>query len=249
MRWDEAAELLLKTLRLYHDPVAVFFLRGDEEFRPEARPKNRLSICQYLAHVREVGESLLLLPENLHCQTAAFVVGFPYREQNVMKTLHKFLQPEAAERLYRERPRLKEGEFRGFGFVPLAKAYRDPEVVLMVVDTLQAAHLLDFYLYGAGLTEIPLSHYPNAAVCGSMVKAYLTGYPVMSFPCPGAFSSGKMDRGELILAFPGEAFKIVLRVLEEKAREGKVSFLGGPRLVGEDICRNCPLITFGPPGK
>lgn len=249
MSWQEAHELLLKTLRLYHDPVAVFFLGEGEEFRPEARPKNRLSICQYLAHVREVGESLLLLPENLHCQTAAFVVGFPFKEKNVRQTLKKFLQPEAVEKLYRERPRLKEGRFKGFGFAPLAKAYRDPEVVLMVVDTLQAAHLLDFYLYGAGLTEVPFSHYPNAAVCGSLVKAYLTNSPVMSLPCPGAFSSGKMERGELILAFPGEAFKTVLRVLEEKARVGRVSFLGGPRLVGEDVCRNCPLIAFSPPDQ
>ena len=249
MRWEEISELLLKALRLYHDPVAVFFLREGEEFRPEARPKNRLSICQYLAHVREVGESLLLLPENLHCHTAAFVVGFPYREERVMKSLHKFLRAETAERLYKERPRLKEGEFKGVGFSPLAKAHRDPEVVLLVVDSLQAAHLLNFYLYGAEVTEIPFSHSPNAAVCGTMVKAYLSGVPAMSFPCPGAFSSGKIERGEVILAFPGEAFKVVVKVLEEKARKGKVSFLGGPRLVGEDVCRNCPLISFGPPEK
>ncbi len=248
MEGKNLSELLLRTLRLYHEPVAVYFL---EDTYPEGlvRPRNRLSICQIVAHVREVGEGVLLTPEGLHCQTAAFVCGFPFREERVKKTLYKFLKPEAAEQLYAERPRLPGGKFRALAFRPLEQIEEAPEVVLLVVDALQAAHLLDFYLLGSGISELPLTHYPNAAVCGSMVKAYLSGKPVLSLPCPGAFSSGKMDRGEIFLAFPRAAFEIVIRVLEEKARKGRVSFLGGPRLVGEDICRNCPLISFKAEGS
>ncbi|MBX6422649.1 DUF169 domain-containing protein [Thermosulfurimonas sp. F29] len=248
MEGRKVSELMLRTLRLYHEPVAVYFLEG-EPSRPLARPKNRLSICQVVAHVREVGEGVFLTPEGLHCQTAAFVCGFPFREERVKKTLHKFLQPEAAERLYAERLRLPEGRFRGMAFLPLEEVTERPDAVLMVVDALQAAHLLDFYLFGSGRSELPLVHYPNAAVCGTMVRAYLTGEPALSLPCPGAFSSGKMDRGELFLAFSGPAFETVLRVLEDKAGKGRVSFLGGPRLVGEDTCRNCPLISFRVPGE
>ncbi len=244
MSWEEISNLLLRTLRLYHDPVAIFFLKSQEEFQPESYPKRKLSICQYLAHVREVGESLLLTPEGLHCQTAAFVVGFPFKEKNVKASLYKFLQTEAAERLYQERARLPEGAFAGFGFAPLAKAYRQPELVFFVVDALQASHLLDFYLYASGKAEVSFPHYPNAAVCGTMVKAYLEDRPLLALPCPGAFSSGKMDRGELLLVFPWSAFEITVELLRKKAQEGQVSFLGGPRLVGEDICRNCPLISF-----
>ncbi len=245
MQGAEISTLLLRTLRLYHEPVAVYLLRkADPSFETFSRPRNRLSICQIVAHVREVGEGVLLRPEGLHCQTAAFMCGFPFREERVKKTLYKFLQPEAAERLYSSRSRLPAGEFEALAFSPLDRAESPPEVLLLVVDALQAAHLLDFYLLGSGASEIPLTHYPNAAVCGSMVKAYLEQKPVMSLPCPGAFSSGKMDRGELFLAFPWKAFEVVIRVLEDKARKGQVSFLGGPRLVGEDICRNCPLIAF-----
>ncbi|QJA05667.1 hypothetical protein FVE67_02115 [Thermosulfurimonas marina] len=243
MEGRRIASLLLSTLRLYHDPVAVTFLTGDS---PSGlpRPKNRLSLCQVLAHVREVGEPVLVLPEDLHCQTAAFVCGWPFKEEKVRKTLSKFLKPEPAENLYRKRPRLPEGAFRGFLFEPLARVEGQPQAVLLVVDALQAAHLLDFYLYAEGLPELPLTHYPNAAVCGTMVKAYLEDRPVLSLPCPGAFSSGKMDRGELVLGFSTRAFLQVVSVLEEKASQGKVSFLGGAHLVGEDICRNCPLIAF-----
>ncbi len=240
------SETLLRTLRLYHEPVAVYLLEKEEgPFKDLARPKNRLSICQIVAHVREVGQGVLLTPQGLHCQTAAFVCGFPYKEERVLKTLYKFLSQKAAEKLYAERARLEPGRYQALAFVPLERVEAPPEVVLLVVDALQAAHLLDFYLLGAGLTELSLSHYPNAAVCGSMVKAFVEQSPVLSLPCPGAFSSGKMDRGELILAFPWQAFETALKVLQEKVQKGRVSFLGGPRLVGEDLCRNCPLISFG----
>jgi len=243
MEGRKLAELLLSTLRLYHDPVAVTFLSGEP---PSGlpRPRKRLSLCQVLAHVRETGEPVLVLPEDLHCQTAAFVCGWPFKEENVRKTLAKFLKPEPAETLYRKRPRLPEGAFRGFLFEPLARVEGEPQAILLVVDALQTAHLLDFYLYAEGLPELSLTHYPNAAVCGTMVKAYLEDRPVLSLPCPGAFSSGKMDRGELILGFSSRAFLKAVSVLEEKSEKGRVSFLGGAHLVGEDICRNCPLIAF-----
>lgn len=243
MEGRRIAELLLSTLRLYHDPVAVTFFSEDP---PSGfpRPKKRLSLCQVVAHVRETGEPVLVLPEDLHCQTAAFLCGWPFQEEKVRRVLGKFLRPEAAEILYQKRSRLPQGTLQGLLFEPLAQIKNHPAVFLLIVDALQATHLLNFYLYAEGLPELSLIHYSGAALCGTMVKAYLEDRPVLSLPCSGAFSSGKLERGELILGFSARAFKKVITVLEERASEGRVSFLGGAHLVGEDICRNCPLIAF-----
>ncbi len=247
MEFPEVSELLLTTLRLYHDPVAVYFLDDPETFPVDLVPKKKLSVCQCVAHVKNVGQSVLLTPERLHCQTAAFVMGFPFDERKVKKGLEKFLRKEAAERLYAERPRLSRESFKALALVPLPKAKSVPDVVFMIVDAFQASHLLDFYLYGASLTHLEFFHFPNAAVCGAIVSAKLNGRPVLALPCPGAFSSGKMERGEVILSLPFSAFELIVGVIRERLPEARVSFLGGERLVGNDVCRNCPLISFTPP--
>ncbi len=241
----EMEGLFMQYLRLYHHPVAIF-LEGPEERRitPEFAAKNRLSFCQFLAFVRETGNSIYMEPPRLGCPTAADVFGLKVDPEKAIKTLTLYLSKEEAERFYESRPRLSEGEIEAVGLAPLALCEEEPDAVIFVTDALQAVHLLDFYAKGADQAEITMSHHVNGAACGNTIKAIKSGTPQLALPCPGAFTSGKMERGELLLAFPWPALTKCASVLKERAEKGSVSFLGGATLVGMDVCRNCPLIKL-----
>ncbi len=250
MHFRELEALLARHLRLYHHPVAVFFedYAADETpekaLAPEAEAGSRLSFCQVLAHVRQVGTSVRLEPRRLSCPTAADVFGFSRQEQKAVKTLNKYVGLESAERFYQERDRFRPGSKGAVCLFPLEKCPAEPDAVIMVVDALQAMHLLDFYAMAKDLPEIPLSHNVNGAACANTVKAIKRQGPQLALPCPGAFTSGKMERGEVVLAFSWPDFQAAAAVAQSRARQAKASLLGGPQLVGNDVCRNCPLIKF-----
>ncbi|GEM_PF-4491271 len=244
-RFSDIEEVLIRHLRLYHYPVAIFFERdGKEQISAEKRPKNRLSFCQLLAHVRQVGGSLRLYPKFLGCATAADLFGFSREEEKSLKTLNKYVSRDASERFYADRPRFAPGTISSVALCTLGRCDKEPDGVIMVVDSLQAMHLLDFYAKAVDKPDIPLGHSVNGAACANTVKALKQGAPQLAFPCPGAFTSGKMERGEVVLSFPWEAFQATVQVVFQRAEKGKFSLLGGPQLVGDDVCRNCPLIRF-----
>jgi len=244
-RFLDLETLFMKHLRLYHHPVGIFFEeKGKNRIVPELVPKNKLSFCQLLAFVREVGESVRLEANRLGCITAADVFGFKNEREKAIKTLKNYLSPSEAESFYEVRPRFALGEIESVVLAPLGKCSEEPDAVVMVLDGLQAMHLLDFYAKAEDMSEIPLSHNVTGAACANAVKALKKNGPQLALPCPGAFTSGKMERGEMILAFPWKAFLKVGKVMEEKAEKGRVSLLGGEELVGNDVCRNCPLIKF-----
>jgi uncharacterized protein (DUF169 family) len=243
--FDEMEALLARHLRLYHHPVAIFFEPPRAGLHPvEAEPGNRLSFCQILAHVRQTGQSIRLRQNRLSCPTAADVFGLDRQEERAVKTLNKYVSLEAAEGFYQARERLLPGSRGSVALFPLEKSPAEPDAVVLVVDALQAMHLLDFYAMAKDMPEIPLSHNVNGADCANTVKAMERGGPQLALPCPDAFTSGKMERGEVVLAFPWPDFSCVTEVVAERAEKGRVSLLGGPGLVGSDVCRNCPLIKF-----
>ncbi len=247
MNPSDAEGLLFKHLRLYHYPVGLFFEKeggvDDPGVAPQVVPRNSLSFCQFLVMAREVGHSVEVTPDKLGCSTAADVFGFKQEEERAVKTLRYYLG-KRAEDFYHQRPRFSPGEVRAIGLAPLSRCRREPDAVVMVTDTLQCAHMLDFFIKGSGLTHLDLSHKVNGAACANTVEALISGAPQVALPCPGAFTSGKVERGELFLAFGWEEFQIMMSVLSKRARRGVVSLLGGESLVGNDVCRNCPRIRF-----
>ncbi len=245
MDFPQLEELFMRNLRLYHHPVALFFeADGPSRFQPTYRAKNRLSFCQFLAFAREYGGAVFMEADRLACSTAADLFGFKEERLKATKALAGYMPREEAERFYQARPRLAPGSCSGVGLAPLSQAQEPPDVVVFTVDALQATHLLDFYVAGVGCSEVTLTHHVNGAACGNSIKAFTLGTPQLALPCPGAFTSGKMDRSEMLLAFPWEALTACAGVLERRAAKGRVSLLGGPTLVGMDVCRNCPLIKF-----
>ncbi len=245
MDYQEMETLFMKYLRLYHHPVALFFEKGGERrMKPQFRAKNRMSFCQFLAFARETGHSVYMEPDKLGCPTASDLFGFKVDEEKCIKSLALYLEQKEAENFYHSRPRLPAGEVEAIGLAPLSLCTATPDAVIFVADALQAVHLMDFYVKGAEIAEVPMSHHVNGAACGNTVKAMQIGSPQIALPCPGAFTSGKMERSEMLIAFPWEALEKCAAALQERVAKGTVSLLGGPALVGMDVCRNCPLIKF-----
>lgn len=242
---SRSGSMLFEHLRLYHHPVGVFFERQGSapRARPGVSPRNRLSFCQFLAFARQVGHTVSVMPDKLDCSTAVDVFGFKQEGQRAIKTLRYYLGSKAEE-FYHQRSRFPLGEIASVGLSPLSLCEERPDAVVMVVDSLQCAHLLDFYIRGSGATRVDLSHVVNGAACANTVEAVLKRRPQVAFPCPGAFTSGKVERGEMFLAFGWTQFEQTMEVLAERARKGRVSLLGGASLVGNDVCRNCPRIKF-----
>ncbi len=241
----EMERLFMRHLRLYHYPVGIFFEKdGNKRAHYEFYPKNKISFCQLLAFSREVGKSAFLPPDKISCVTANDLFGLSVSKQRAVRSLRHYLQSDQAEEFYHKRPRIKQGPLDGVGASPLSQCDSPPDAVIFVVDNLQAMHLMDYYLKGSGGYEVQLTHHVNGAACGNTIKAIELNMPQMALPCPGAFSSGKLERGELIISFPYDALTQCFNAFKTQLERHGISLLRGKSLVGMDVCRNCPLIRF-----
>ncbi|WP_456432770.1 DUF169 domain-containing protein [Thermosulfuriphilus sp.] len=242
-------EMLFKNLKLYHYPVGIKFHFEEEDFsglRVDKTCKHRLTFCQFVAFVRMSGYSTKVSRESISCVTAADVFGFRQEREKCLKALKKFF-PETgtAESFYATRPRLAPRELKGISLYPLEKLPFPADVVLIVCDTLQAGHLLDDTIAGLNQPTLSLTHKVNGAFCATAVSAYQSGGIELSLACPGAYTSGKMERGEIILYFPWSIFEKTMERLEERVNKQGASLLPGSRdYVGLDVCGNCPLVIF-----
>ncbi len=242
-------EVLFRHLKLYHYPVGIRFHWQEEsldQIKVDKVCRNRLTFCQFVAFTRMSGYSTLISPGAISCVTAADVFGLRPDKEKCLKALKKFFpQEDPAQAFYQQRPRLSPQELKGISLWPLDKLPFKADLVLLVCDNLQATHLLDDTIAVSGQASLPFAHKVNGAFCGTAVSAYKHKRVELSLACPGAYTSGKMERGELILCFPWEIFEKVIHRLQERGTRQGASLLSGSRdYVGLDVCGNCPLMIF-----
>jgi len=134
---SEGAALLKEILSIRYSPVAVKFVKEEEEipgWAEEVIGKRRVRAWQMLMDAKH-GEFSAISPENFACPAAASAFGFaPLPEKissgKMLCDLGIFQSPEAGSRTMREMPRLKERTSAVIA-APLERADFQPDVVVI----------------------------------------------------------------------------------------------------------------------
>ncbi|MBO4335784.1 MAG: DUF169 domain-containing protein [Desulfovibrio sp.] len=245
--------LLMDALRLYHHPVAVTFLKSDEEVKAftsshqYVEPVKALTFCQWEIAARMQGKIVLGTKEKLACTNAQVSFGWREIDDNEVKSQMKYCVDEAqARRFLASKPHLPLGSLKAIGVGPLGKAKMPPSVVHFYCDSLQAYHLAVDYMAATDTHPLRPQIFMSSSACGGSVYSFNESMFNFCPPCSGSYNAGKTERGESNVMIPGSQIEQVverLRARLAKYGESSITRPGDP-FPGGDICKNCPLIIF-----
>ena len=148
-RWSRRTEVLKKhfewsntlksLLGLKYSPVAVKFVKKDEQFKSNLiiDLNGKYRYCQMMMEAKN-GKICVLSSENITCPAAA-ALGFKMLLEKIaqgtmLKTLGLFEKKEYGKMLMEKIPRLKANELKNFLALPLEKCNFTPEL-LIIEDT------------------------------------------------------------------------------------------------------------------
>lgn len=256
MTYRDMQEVLMRELRLYHNPIAVNFFDTDEkveEFKSKAKnfvvPVKPMTYCQWEIAARMQNKTVLALADDLGCTNARVSFGFnPIDEKEVKSHLKYCVDLEQAERFLNSKPRLELGWLRGVAVAPLGDAVMEPDVVHFYCDNMQSYHLANDYMASTNKHPLRPNVTMNSSACAGTVYCYQQQDFNMCPACSGSYNAGKTERGEVNVFIPGTQIEgTVKRLLQRIERTGSSSITRpGDGFPGGDICKNCPLIIFKP---
>ncbi len=252
MTYHDMQEALMRELRLYHHPVAVYFFFDQdrlERFKAGTRlyvPAKPVTFCQWEIAARMQNKTVLGMKEDLGCSNARVSFGWKEIDDKEIKSQRKYCRDYAqAERFLRSKPRLEPGLLAA-AVGPLGQAPIDPDVVHFYCDNMQAYHLAVDYAAATDTHPLRPMIAMSSAACGGSVFAHREQSFNLSPACSGQYNAGKMERGEINVFIPGPHIKATVQRLFdriEKSGTGALTRPGDP-FPGADICKNCPLIAF-----
>lgn len=251
--YQHMEELFMRELKLYHNPVAVNFLVGDEdveEFKRHngyATPVKPLTFCQWEIAARMEKTTVLGTMDKLFCTNAQVSFGWRDIDDKEIKSQLKYCKDlEQAERFLCSKPAMERDCLKAIAVGPLGKAKRQPDVVHFCCDNLQAYTLACDYMAATDTHPLHTQLLMSSAACGGSVHCWQQKTFNYSTACSGSYNAGKLERGECYVFIPGEHFAAVAARLEERIRaHGSAAITTpGDAFPGRDVCKNCPLIVF-----
>lgn len=200
--WSMVARELQELLKLKSRPVGVKLCRSPEDLEPGTRPSVGVAVCQMVKGAALAGWTLACPLELVGCFTAQMILGArPQSEKDTDHHIKQFVESDAvAKRMADGKPKLGVGEIAGLLAGPLGGF--EPDVVLLIVDSLQAMGVIEARARLAG-EELQFSNGVSSAVCSySVVGPIQTGQINLSVPCVGARRYAAFQDHELILSLP-----------------------------------------------
>ena len=258
MTYREMQEVLMRELRLYHNPIAVHFFDTDEkmeEFKSKAtylEPVKPMTYCQWEIAARMQNKTVLGFEKDLGCSNSLVSFGWRDIDDKEIKSHQKYtVDLDQAERFLRSKPRLELGWLKGIAVAPLGDAVMAPDVVHFYCDNMQSYHLANDYMAATNTHPLRPAVLMNSSACGGTVYSFLHQDFNMCPACSGSYNAGKTERGEVNVFIPGTKMEAtVKRLLQRIERTGSSAITRpGDGFPGGDICKNCPLIIFKPGGK
>ena len=256
MTFGEIETLLMNELRLYHHPIAVTFLKNEEQLTrfkygvSYVTPIKPLTFCQWETAARMQGKTVLGTAETLACSNAKVSFGWREIDDNEIRSQCKYTRDrEQAERFLRSKPRMAQGEVLAVGVGPLGQTPFEPDVVHLYCDSIQAYHLALDYMAVSDTHPLETQLMMSSAACGGSVWSYQQQKFNFSTPCSGSYNAGKTERGEVYVFIPGSRIAELAQRLKERVEKNGTGTLTRPGdyFPGGDICKNCPLIGFKSP--
>lgn len=163
------------------------------------------------------------------CFTAQLILGFREQtEKDVEHHVRQFTDDEqVARRMIENKPKLPFGQVAGVLTGPLGEFL--PDVVVFVVDALQALGLIEAYTYSTGESLSFVNGVSSAACSYGVVASYQSGKPNLSIPCVGAKRYGQLQDNELLFAVPLAQAEVMLANAQAMEQGGKwpIPIVGG----------------------
>ncbi len=247
-------KLLMDGLRLYHYPIAVHFLRTDEDVKKYAEenefivPIKPMTFCQYEIAARMQNNNVLTFPKDLGCSNAHVSFGWKEIDDAEIKSHSKYcVDLEQAGRFVHSKPKLDMGFMKAIAVGPLGKAKTQPDLVHFYCDNMQSYHLAGDYASGNDEHPLRPAVTMNSSACGGSVFCYKENTFNMCPACSGSYNAGKTERGEVNVFIPGTKIEATVARMKSRmdANNGSAAITRpGDGFPGSDICKNCPLIIF-----
>ena len=221
-------ERLNQFLRLNTFPVAVRFLRGEDEVPPRAkRPAkdlhNRITTCQAISFSRRYGWVIALGREDSSCVLGSVALGLEkrlghYADGNLCIDL--YTDSLKAGRVSEDSvPRLPEGRYVGVVTAPLNRAAFEPDTIIVYGNSAQVMRLGQAWLWKRGGTMN--SEFRGRVDCADLAIApMLKGEPQMIVPCTGDRIFGQVQDHEVAFSFPFSLMDEILDGLEATHKAG-----------------------------
>lgn len=256
--YRQMEELLMRELRLYHHPVAIFWLwseAGVDAFKREhdhAAPVKPLTFCQWEIAARMENITILGTKDKLGCPNARVTLGWQEIDTGEIRSQLKYCRDqEQAGRFLRSKPAMPAGRLKAVALAPLGKAWSQPDVVHFCCDNLQAYTLACDYMAATDTHPLHSQLTMSSAACGGSVHCWQEKTFNHTTACSGSYNAGKLERGECNVFIPGEEIAAVAeRLASRLARHGASSITTpGDPFPGRDVCKNCPLIIFKKAGR
>jgi uncharacterized protein (DUF169 family) len=249
---ERQAEILIDTLELYGDPVAMAWY--PEGALPPTLTEHiydgplRLMHCQYMMRSRfrletyvldgtkarpEVGKAPVCNGDG-YVGLAPIIEGTEHGAWNTM-TNPKSGQP-ATPRIYGAKAAsmrnlvndytIIPNVYRYLAVAPLSDCHFDPDIVVLFGNPKQMMYASRALQWYSGIT--PKSRTGPGTCSSSWAEAYMTGEPRYTLGCFGVFSVMAMNPNHVALSIPSEMMPQMVNVLEQWVERGRPLFTEEP---------------------
>jgi len=226
---SESSREFQRLLRLRTCPVGVRLCSSEEDLAQGKVPAVKLTLCQMIKGAAHAGWQLACPKDQMGCFTAQLMLGF--REQTEEDVEHHVRQftdnKQVARRMIENKPKLPFGQMAGVLTGPLGGF--SPDVVVFVVDALQALGLIEAYTYSTGENLSFVNGVSSAACSYGVIATYQSGRPNLSIPCVGAKRYGQLQDNELLFTVPLAVSEAMLANAQAMEQGGKwpIPIVGG----------------------
>jgi uncharacterized protein (DUF169 family) len=208
--WNEYGVELERRVRLKTFPLALKFLKNEENIPKEARrPQrdlgHRLMLCQGFQLSRREGLTVAMLIEDMWCHEP--VIGYGLQEppdyffEGHTRYPRDVSSLEAGGHYADEFPRLGAGMYVGVVSAPLKSATFEPDVAMIYCDGAQLSLLLLSREWKDGY-NLPCNLSSHAACVYGVVPAMASGQCQVAIPCRGDHYSAMAGDEEMIFTVP-----------------------------------------------
>ena len=225
----EMAAAIEERLRLDGAAVAVKMVPAGEEPPDGLLERTKvLSFCQFVVAASTGKYPFWVTSENLGCPNARIAFGMwdPELDGALMeKTVRTHVgvyapDSEAARKLIAGKPAMPSGQTGGVAVAPLAKAFFEPDAVILVVTPWQAYFAMDDYMYATGDAPLDLQTGTNSLVCAyCAVRAGYLDKISLTSACSGGRNYAGIERTQMTLAFPRSKLDGLLKGIEKRSKK------------------------------
>lgn len=218
--FENARDVMVQTLGLSREPVAVRFLKGDElaGFADYQALTNR-RYCQMVMEAGR-GQKVILTAENLACPAAAAAFGFrplppKLASGEMLAAFGIFGSPEAGKAVIDSMRRLEQDRFAAVVLSPLAETDFEPQVIVVEANVEQLMWIALAARFEGGGRATFTTAILQATCEDATVLPLLAGELNATLGCYGCREATDLQDQEAVIGFPVRLLDEIVHGLQE----------------------------------